>query len=288
MRKSNVLAIMAIFLLVALSGCKTKAPEVPEKKAEPKAEKATPATERGEQAVEVEVRKLETPPEPAQTEVAPGDQAGEPATAPKATTEDVASPEEDVVEEAPTAPTTEPAGTVAPSTGEPATAPSEAATGSATAGDGEPGAAAEEGTPDGEQPEAAPEEDEEEAEDSPHFGEKFKLQAVMMINDVVKNPEHYSQFDEVQLRGKVLGVSGSSLILGFQTEEGMYAMAVNLTTIPKTAPTIGQILFLEGKLEAGQWDPTVLGIGDMMGKPDFYTAQGWILTARSGEFDENR
>ncbi len=310
--------ILVVLVGVAgfLAGCKAKTPEVKEPAGG--ASKVPAQTERvaagkaGEPApVEVEVRRLTAPGEAQDTPAAKpvaAESQGEPSREagvglPPAGAVDVVA-EEDAGDEGPTqgqvtgtgSETATAVGAEPPASagggcggcggcggdkgscgGAAASTEGGASTG-ATPADGEEGGefidGGEQGPPEG----AA-------AADDKRFGEPMKLDAIMLMSDVIAQPEHYSQFEEIQIRGRVVAVAGDKVFLSFENDEGLHVMCARLEAAPGRTPAVGDMLFVEGKLTAARWSTDELTSAAALAGRRYQTTQQWILSGRGGKFD---
>lgn len=124
------------------------------------------------------------------------------------------------------------------------------------------------------------------ADESPHFGPEFQREAIMILEDVLKQPEHYSQFTDLQIRGKVLAVQDKLVLMGTETTTGLHAILARLDVLPGKPIKVGEWLFLEGRLVKESWNlDSVAGVE--IGKdPKFRTDFAWVMAAAAGERSE--
>ena len=114
-----------------------------------------------------------------------------------------------------------------------------------------------------------------------HFGKAFKLDAIMMVADVTKYPDHYSTFESVKLRGKVLAASGNQVLLGHETPDGLFVICTQVPENSGKEFVPGVTIQFEGKLTRQDWTLDAFGkleTGDQEPK----SAQGWILAVEGG------
>lgn len=118
--------------------------------------------------------------------------------------------------------------------------------------------------------------------DEKHFGREFTLPAVMLVSDVVKYPEHYATFESIKLRSTILDVKGDKLLLGYDTNDGLYVVCARpAKELPKREWTVGKSLYVEGKLVQEKWDVADFRKLDKEPIP----ARGYVLTIEAGQFD---
>jgi hypothetical protein len=123
---------------------------------------------------------------------------------------------------------------------------------------------------------------EEAAANNPHFGREFKLEAVMMVKDVTKYPDHYSTFETIKLRGTVLAIAGDKVLLGHETTDGFYMVCVNMGDFARRELKVGQVMQFEGKLTKQEWNIEDFGALDT-GDKEQGLAKGFALVVEAGE-----
>jgi len=125
--------------------------------------------------------------------------------------------------------------------------------------------------------------DEEAAREDGHFGREFQLKAIMMLNDVIKYPDHYSTFESIKLRGTVMAVTGDMVLLGHTMPDGQLSiMACDLKSFADQELSVGKVSVLEGKLTPQAWKLEDFGKVDTKGA-DPQTASTHLLVVSGGE-----
>ena len=118
-----------------------------------------------------------------------------------------------------------------------------------------------------------------------HFGPAFKLNAIMMLSDVIKYPKHYSEFESIKLKGVVLGVAGDLVLLGHETVDGFYFMASDLSKAKGDIELkVGHELYLEGKLVESAWKMEPFG-AIATGDKEIGVDEAWTLEIISGQIN---
>lgn len=121
-----------------------------------------------------------------------------------------------------------------------------------------------------------------EAAANPHFGREFKLDAVMMVADVTKYPEHYSTFETIKLRGTVMAVKEDKVLLGHETVDGFYLICINMGDFARRELKVGQIIQFEGKMTKQDWALDEFGAVET-GEKERGVAEGYALVVEAGE-----
>ncbi len=284
----RTILFVAMLMLGVAVGCKKEADKKADKPAEqladPAAEKVkVPAEEAPAPGLEKRPEGQDAPPvspdqagQGAEAQKQPGDPAAK-APDPSQTGADLGEEpkaETDVVEAEKGEPGSEGAVKVVEAAGE--------GTGTVKAGEGG------ENVVGGEGEAAAPApEGQEEPQDENKFGAELELPAIMVTSDIVANPEHYSTFEKLQVRGEVIGVKENMLLVGTKTTEGYWVMAVRVVTGP-TAKSFepGQMVFFEGKLEKDPWTMAAVGAAEFKSELEIKAANDWTLNALGGRFEE--
>jgi hypothetical protein len=282
----NRFGILMLSLMLAagltLGGCKKKADEAG-------TETGKAAGEAGAEAGKVLKSEPSEKSEPQERDLAgkAGAEAEKPAeVAPVAV--------EDVVEEAPAEKPAEGAAdaTEVPPAEAAEAVPAEAAPKEAAPAEAAPAEAAPKEEPADEEPAEAPAPEgdivtgDAAAEEAPvnekHFGREFKLDAIMMISDVTKYPDHYATFENIKLRGKVMGVQGNQVLLGHETTDGFFLVCTDLGDHAGQKYEVGTIIQLEGKLVEKDW--ALDGFGTVeTGEKEKSAADGYVLSVEAGE-----
>ena len=117
------------------------------------------------------------------------------------------------------------------------------------------------------------------------FGRKFKLDAVMMLNDVVKNPDHYAEFESVKLRGEVLVIKGNLVLLGLRVSEGLFAFMARVEDPSLEKMYKGQWVVLEGRIVGEGWSPDGLGSIKMDEGQELKASYEHVLAVEAGKLE---
>ena len=117
------------------------------------------------------------------------------------------------------------------------------------------------------------------------FGREFKLEAVMMLNDVVKHPAHYAEFESVKLRGEVLAIKGNDVLLGLRTSGGFFGFMARVEDPSLEKMFKGQWVILEGKIVAEGWSPDGLGAIKMAEGEELTANYEHLLAVEAGKLE---
>lgn len=115
-----------------------------------------------------------------------------------------------------------------------------------------------------------------------HYGRPFKLEAMMMLHDVVKHADHYATFETIKLRGEVLSIVGDLMLMGFRNKDGLW---VFLTKFDEGVPSqmeMGKTVVVEGKIASEDWDMDALGSIKMQEGESLEASYKHVLTVEAG------
>ena len=107
----------------------------------------------------------------------------------------------------------------------------------------------------------------------------------MMLNDVVKNPDHYAEFESVKLRGEVLVVKGNLVLLGLRGSEGLFAFMARVEDPSLEKMYKGQWVVLEGRIVAEGWSPDGLGSIKMDEGQELKASYEHLLAVEAGKLE---
>lgn len=116
-----------------------------------------------------------------------------------------------------------------------------------------------------------------------HYGRPFKLEAIMMLNDVVKYPDHYGTFETVKLRGEVLSIVGDLMLLGFRNKDGLWVFLTRFTDAAPGEMEVGRIVVVEGKVQPEEWDMGSMGAIKMEEGEKLEASYKYVLAVEAGE-----
>ena len=121
-------------------------------------------------------------------------------------------------------------------------------------------------------------------EENPHFGREFKLDAIMLISELVKQPEYYSSFDSLKVRAPVVAQQGNLALLEMKTQEGTtFYICARMDVSPKGGISVGDVIYVEGKLVKEGWEPGALGKGELGNTESNSFNTDWLFTVEAGE-----
>ena len=121
-------------------------------------------------------------------------------------------------------------------------------------------------------------------EEDPHFGREFKLDAIMLMSELVNQPEYYSSFESLKVRAPVVAQQGNLVLLEMKTKEGTtYYICARMDASPEGGIGIGDVLYVEGKLVKEGWEPGALGKGDLGNTESNSFDTNWLFAVEAGE-----